>query len=262
MNGAVNIATMMKVVGSPISPYVRKVLFALNIKNVAWENDPLVAFYGNEKFSRISPLRRIPVLLGSNGEVVVDSTVIVEYLEDVYPAQSCFPNDPVERSKCRFLEEYADTRLSDVLLWSLWQNVVINKNVFGEKPSEHAVRMCLEKDCPEVLKFVDSQIPNDCNSFLFGSYLTIADVSLAQPLTNALWLKEFSHSGLVEQFPKVFSFVERVNAHTSISKCIEAGRLAARTSIPEQRNVLEKMGWPTCNLNLTADLPRRGIARL
>ena len=55
----------MLIVGSHVSPYVRKVLVALAIKGIAHEVDPITPFYGNDDFSRLSPLRRIPVLIGS-----------------------------------------------------------------------------------------------------------------------------------------------------------------------------------------------------
>lgn len=51
------------IIGSYISPYVRKVFAALHLKRVAYEIDPIVPFFGGEEFTRISPLRRIPVLI-------------------------------------------------------------------------------------------------------------------------------------------------------------------------------------------------------
>ena len=50
------------IIGSYISPYVRKVLVCLHLKGIAYEIDPIVPFFGDERFSRLSPLRRIPVL--------------------------------------------------------------------------------------------------------------------------------------------------------------------------------------------------------
>jgi glutathione S-transferase len=51
------------IVGSYLSPYVRKVLVCLDIKGVAYRIDPIVPFYGNDEFARISPVRRVPVLV-------------------------------------------------------------------------------------------------------------------------------------------------------------------------------------------------------
>ena len=52
-----------RVIGSYVSPYVRKVLVCLGIKRIPYELDPIVPFFGNDAFARISPLRRVPVLI-------------------------------------------------------------------------------------------------------------------------------------------------------------------------------------------------------
>jgi glutathione S-transferase len=52
----------LRIVGSPLSPYVRKVLVCLDLKGLECELDPIVPFFGGDRFSALSPLRRIPVL--------------------------------------------------------------------------------------------------------------------------------------------------------------------------------------------------------
>lgn len=53
----------MKIIGSYVSPYVRKVLACLNLKGLDYEIDPITPFFGNDDFACMSPLRRIPVLV-------------------------------------------------------------------------------------------------------------------------------------------------------------------------------------------------------
>ncbi len=61
------------IVGSYLSPYVRKVLVCLELKGIPYEVDPIVPFYGNDRFSELSPLRRVPVLV--DGDLVVTDLV-------------------------------------------------------------------------------------------------------------------------------------------------------------------------------------------
>ena len=69
----------MKIIGSYVSPYVRKVLVCMELKGLDYEVDPITPFFGNDEFRRLSPLCRIPVLI--DGDLVLtDSTVIAEYL--------------------------------------------------------------------------------------------------------------------------------------------------------------------------------------
>jgi glutathione S-transferase len=56
-------ARPVQIVGSYLSPYVRKVLVVLDLKGIPYEIDPIVPFFGNERFSALSPIRRIPVLI-------------------------------------------------------------------------------------------------------------------------------------------------------------------------------------------------------
>ena len=64
-------------------------------------------FYGNEEFGRISPLRRIPVLIDGTVELC-DSTVICECLEERYPSPPLLPPAPEMRARTRWIEEFAD----------------------------------------------------------------------------------------------------------------------------------------------------------
>src|SRR6476620_6515428 len=73
------------IIGGPVSPYVRKVLAACEIKGVPYRLDPIVPFFGDDRFSEISPLRRIPVLIDEE-VTLCDSSVICQYLDEKYPS--------------------------------------------------------------------------------------------------------------------------------------------------------------------------------
>ena len=54
---------MVRIIGSYISPYVRKVLVVLDVKGLSYEIDPIIPFWGTIGFSAVSPIHRIPVLM-------------------------------------------------------------------------------------------------------------------------------------------------------------------------------------------------------
>jgi len=83
----------LTVIGSFVSPYVRKVLACMNLKGLAYEVDPITPFYGNDEFRRLSPLCRIPVLIDGDFSVS-DSTVICAYLDNAYPGHALFELRP------------------------------------------------------------------------------------------------------------------------------------------------------------------------
>src|SRR5512144_3221002 len=124
----------VQIVGSYVSPYVRKVLVVLDLKRVPYEIDPIIPFMGDERFSKLSPIRRIPVLIDDR-VTLCDSSVICQYLEDRYPTPALYPSDIGQRAQARWLEEFADTRMGEVLIWGLFNQVAINPFVWG-KPTD------------------------------------------------------------------------------------------------------------------------------
>ena len=117
-------ARPLTIIGSFVSPYVRKVLACMNLKGLSFEVDPITPFFGNDEFERLSPLRRIPVLI--DGDVSVsDSTVICEYLDDVHPKPPLRPADPYQRALMRNFVRWTDEHALPHLLILNWNENII-----------------------------------------------------------------------------------------------------------------------------------------
>src|SRR6476659_6940464 len=150
----------MKIIGSFVSPYVRKVLACMNLKGLAYEVDPITPFYGNEEFRRLSPLCRIPVLI--DGDFAIsDSSVICAYLDDAYPGHRLFPADPKDGARARWLAEYADPRLGDVFIWVFYYQKVVGPLVWGAPRDEQRIAKSLGEDSPAALDYLEEELPGD-----------------------------------------------------------------------------------------------------
>jgi glutathione S-transferase len=244
-----------RIVGSYLSPYVRKVLVVLHLKGVPYEIDPIVPFYGNDEFSRLSPIRRIPVLLDDR-VTLCDSTVICEYLEERYPDPPLRPADLVSRARARWLEEFADSRMGEVLIWALFNEMAIKPAVWGEASNPSRVEKTLAEDVPQVLDYLETQAPQD--GFLFGA-LSIADVAIACFFRNASFVRFRIDA---TRWPKTAALVDRVLALEAfeILKPIE-DRLR-RIKPPVPRAVLEEFGVPLTADSYGTETPRRGMMRI
>ncbi|MGE0180272.1 MAG: glutathione S-transferase family protein, partial [Sphingomonas sp.] len=120
----------MKIIGSYVSPYVRKVLACMALKGIEdYEIDPITPFYGGDEFARLSPLRRIPVLIRDD-LVLNDSTVICGWLDEAFAGPPLLPAAPDDRARARWLEEFADTRLGDLCIWGLFYQRVVGPIVW------------------------------------------------------------------------------------------------------------------------------------
>jgi glutathione S-transferase len=81
--------TGFTIIGNYVSPFVRKVWVCLDLKGVPYDIDPIAPFMGDDRFTELSPLRRIPVLM--EGDLVLnDSSVICQYLEDRLPSLALY----------------------------------------------------------------------------------------------------------------------------------------------------------------------------
>jgi glutathione S-transferase len=245
----------MKIVGSFVSPYVRKVLACMNLKGLAYEVDPITPFFGNDEFERLSPLRRIPVLI--DGDVALsDSSVICAWLDEVYPDRPLLPTDPKDRARARWFEEYSDTRLGDLFIWGLFYQKVVRPAVWGEQPDEDRVEKTLREGLLREFDYLERQLP--ASGFLFGE-IGLADISIATFFRNG------AYAGFEvdpDRWPKVASFVERTLAHPCIASLLPFEDLQRSADIKGRRQALLDCGAPLSEETLGTREPRRGMMRL
>lgn len=245
----------VQIIGGYVSPYVRKVLVVLDQKGIDYEIDPIVPFMGDERFSSISPLRRIPVLIDDQ-VTLADSSVICQYLEDRYPQPALYPPGIPDRARARWLEEYADTRLGEVLIWRLFNEVIIKPFVWGLTTDEEQVKRTLAEDIPHVLDYLESQVP--AAGYCFG-HLSIADIAVCSFFRNAAFARyRIDHA----RWPRTAAFVERVLQHESFQKLKPFEQALMRTPPAQHRAVLEELGAPLTRATYGTSTPRRGIMQI
>ncbi len=171
---------MPKVYGVMLSPYVRKVMLALEAKGVAYENEAVFPGALPEGYTDVSPLGKIPAL--SDGELnLSDSTVINEYIEERYPEPSLLPSSVEARAQARWLEEFADTALVSALSVPFFQRVVAPMR--GAETDEAAIANAEADSIPAALDYVESVVNGA--EFLFEGKLSIADIAIISPVINA-----------------------------------------------------------------------------
>jgi glutathione S-transferase len=246
------VSAPVRIVGSYLSPYVRKVLVFLHEKGIRYEIDPIVPFFGDDRFSALSPVRRIPVFTDDR-VTLCDSSVICQYLEDRHPEPALYPRDVADRARARWLEEFADTRMGDVFIWRLFDQVAIRRFVWDEATDRALVEKTLAEDVPAVLDYLESQVPAD--GFAFGA-LSIADVSIATFFRNA----RFAGVSIdAARWPRTAAFVARVLALEAFARLAPFEERCIRTPIPRHREALAEMGAPLTKETFFTATPRRGV---
>jgi glutathione S-transferase len=240
------------VVGSYLSPYVRKVLVCLHLKGVAYQIDPIVPFLGDDRFSRLSPLRRVPVLV-DDAVTLCDSSVICQYLEDRHPDPPLYPRDVAARARARWLEEYADTRIGEVFIWRRFNELAIRPFVWGEATNAEVVRKAVEEEVPKILDYLEGELPAE--GFAFGAF-GIADVALASFFRNAAFARYRVDAA---RWPRTAGLVARALAQEAFQRLVPFEELSLRTPLARQREALAERGAPLTADSFGTATPRRGI---
>lgn len=245
----------MKIVGSFVSPYVRKVLACLVLKGLDYEIDPITPFFGDDAFERLSPLRRIPVLI--DGDLTLcDSSVICAYLDEAYPGVALLPADPKDRARARWFEEFADTRLGDVFIWGLFYQRNVRPIVWGEPTDEARVEKSLSTDIPAALDYLEGELPAD--GFLFGD-VGLADVSLASFFRNA------AYAGFEPdpaRWPRTAAYVARVLEQPCFATLLPFEDVQRSVTPAGRRAALLEAGAPLTAETLGTRTPKRGVMAL
>ncbi len=98
---------MIKLYGAIASPYVARVLMYAKLKGL---DLPLAEAPGGIKspeYLALNPIGKMPTL-DVDGKGIGESSIICEYLDDVYPDKPGLPKDPLDRARSRLVARIVD----------------------------------------------------------------------------------------------------------------------------------------------------------
>lgn len=101
----------MKLLGTPASPYTRKVRVVLAEKRIECAFEAVDLAAADAPVNAFNPLGKVPALILEDGSALFDSRVIVEFLDGVAPEPRLIPEDGRERAMVRRWEALADGAL-------------------------------------------------------------------------------------------------------------------------------------------------------
>lgn len=164
---------MLKLYDYPDCPFCQKVRVVLAEKDLEYEKVFVDLRKQEQKapeFLRMNPYGKVPVLMDED-EVIYDSTIINEYLEDEYPLPRLMPEDSQARATVRMLEDYCDNSFippTTTLLAQL-RKPEAERDAPRVEQAREELRRCLYHLRDRL----------EGNEFLAGSEFTIADAAFA-----------------------------------------------------------------------------------
>lgn len=218
-----------------ISPFAAKVRRGMRYKGIEFRVKNYAMAQAKEIQKTVSPTGKTPVLQ-HNGQLVVDSTTILRYLDANFPGPKLVPEDPVQRALAHILEDWADESLFfydltmrswpnniDCLLEELlcddrgmkkWLlNILIPKGVAKISSTQGIGRKKKETVCQEAeahFESIDALLVQ--GNWLVGDQLSVADIAVESMCTVLERAEEADQ--MMKARPRIMDWRERVDEAT------------------------------------------------
>lgn len=213
----------------------QKVRIALAEKGLDWESHHLLLAKGEHRtpeYARLNPKRVVPTLI-DDGEVVYQSTVILEYLEDTYPDTPLLTSRSIDRAKARIWMMRIDDDIHDpattvvsfcIALRYLYLNqgeeaseAWINKKPAGpqrERSRDMLMNGTSSEQFPNNLRifkrlFEDIDRQLEIQDWLAGSVYSLADLSYAPYITR---FERLNLMSILERYPNLIDWYGRLKS--------------------------------------------------
>ena len=162
----------MILIGQYDSPFVRRVAVALNLYGVPYEHRPWSTFGDGDKIAAYNPLRRVPTLVLDDGEVLIESAAILDYLDErAGPGQALIPRHGPDRRVALKICALA-TGLCDKMVSLVYERIL------HEATSDPWVARC-ELQIGSVLDALEQDRAQRATEFWFGDRPGHADIAVA-----------------------------------------------------------------------------------
>ena len=220
-----------------------KVRLVLHEKGLDWKGEYVDILRGeqfNPDYLKLNPNAVVPTLI-HDGQIVIESTVICEFLDDIAPAVPLKPNDPYERAQMRIWTKRVDERLhpmTSVLTYvasyrhTILENnspdqveTIINLTIDPVKRQrkrewiEHGLEAPTAK--PAVMEFKKTLGDMDAalskTPWLAGETYSLADIALA-PYVNRLSM--LGMDPFWQSYPRVADWFSRLRFRDSFEPAL------------------------------------------
>ncbi|KAI9261432.1 thioredoxin-like protein [Phascolomyces articulosus] len=184
---------------TPTSPYGQRVLMALKLADVEFE-DVFVDMKDKEWYKEVYPEAKVPALKYGD-EVIPESMVIIELLDELYPAAKIFPaDDPVKKAKMKFI-----IRLFEDQALLLSRQLITNLPITKESFDVHVDSMT------KVFRRLNQLLveQSDSGPYFLGKEYSAIDIALAPFIFQIIFFARF----LTGQNYKVLEELPRLRAY-------------------------------------------------
>ncbi|WKL57190.1 glutathione S-transferase N-terminal domain-containing protein [Asticcacaulis sp. ZE23SCel15] len=207
----------MILIGQYDSPFVRRVGIALTLYGIGFEHKPWSTFRDGGKIAPYNPLRRVPVLVLDDGEALIDSPTMIDYLDE-QAAAPLMARSGADRQKALYIMALA-TGLADKAVSLFYEQA------FHPAPSDLWVERC-QLQIADGLKVLEAERGKLTTPFWFGDQPGHADIAVACMLR---FISE-AHVGLLD-----LTACPALGAHHQACEALPVFQAIAQTFSPPGR---------------------------
>lgn len=193
----------LELISFNVCPFVQRSVITLIHKKCDYEIMFIDLSNPPDWFTDISPLGKVPVLKVDDKEILFESAVINEFIDDVTPG-TLKPSDPLTLAKNRAWIEYGGTCLADLYM-------IADHN-------EEANMKKQMNDCVERLQRVEDIFGN--STFFNDEELSLIDAAYAPLLIRLDFMNEKLNLLDWDQFPKLKKWRDCLLNLESVQKSI------------------------------------------
>jgi glutathione S-transferase len=233
---------------APQSTCSQRVRFVLNAKKLSFAEVKLDLLAGDQlkpEYLALNPNGVVPTL-DHDGAIVIDSSVIIEYLDEIAPAPASFtPRDPVVRAKMRALMRFIDempaaaVRVPTFNLAFLPRFAAMSEDEFlafaESKPLRKEFMLAMgrkgfpEKDMDAAMQRLrrtyermDTEIEKSGGPWLLGSDITLADIAVMPAIVR---MSDLGQETAWQDLPRLQRWYEAIRAHPAFEPTYYPGSL-------------------------------------
>ena len=228
-----------------MSVCAQKVRIVLAEKELKWKDNHLNLFKGEartEEYKKLNPNGVVPTLVTENGTIIIESTVITEYLDEAFSSPPLKPTTPFSKAAMRLWTKQLDESIHAST--ASISNAIAFRHAHIEGKSEEEIKMHYDA-IPDPIRrerlwdlavngiaskyfstsifrfeklFTDMEITLSENKWLAGNDFSLADIAFIPYITR------FNHLnllGLIDQRPNILSWYNRMRKRYSYKLAIE-----------------------------------------
>jgi len=202
----------MILIGQYDSPFVRRVAIAMRLYGLPFEHKPWSTFGDRDRLAEFNPLSRVPTLVLDDGEVVIESAAILDYLDEIANGKHPLiaPRGAERRQALKICA--LSTGLADKAVSLLYEGLLRSEtsNVWVER---------CETQIARVLDVLENDLSERKSPYWFGDDIGHADIAA----TCALRFLREAHPHLFDEqkYPSLAGLAARCEALAPFQEIVQ-----------------------------------------